>query len=97
MFEWRVYDVCAAMRQQSERRRQLRLAKPRKQSHHFADAWQAWARCRALPFRKILIVIWGELSSETLRFPAHADAEPSCFLLACPSIVAEATSFERVH
>ena len=49
-FEWRVYDVCAAMRQQSERRRQLRLAKPRKQSHHFADAWQARSCCRAIPF-----------------------------------------------
>ncbi|KAK9831866.1 hypothetical protein WJX81_003174 [Elliptochloris bilobata] len=41
-FEWRVYDVCAAMRQQSERRRQSRLAHPRKQSHHFldVDGWQ---------------------------------------------------------
>lgn len=40
-FEWRVYDVCAAMRQQSERRRQSGLARPHKPSHHFLDAAQA--------------------------------------------------------
>ncbi|CAL8466875.1 g6411 [Coccomyxa elongata] len=35
--EWRVFDVCAAMRQQSERKRQATLARPRKLSHHFLD------------------------------------------------------------
>lgn len=36
-FEWRVYDVCAAMRQQQEREKQAALPRPRKQSHHFAE------------------------------------------------------------
>ena len=35
--EWRVYDVCAAMRQQRERSRENALARPRKASHHFLD------------------------------------------------------------
>ena len=37
-FEWRVFDVCAAMRQQSERKQQALLARPRKLSHHFYEA-----------------------------------------------------------
>jgi len=40
-----VYDVCAAMRQQSERRRELRLARPHKRSHHFLDTSQACRLC----------------------------------------------------
>ena len=36
-FEWRVYDVCAAMRQQRERSSEAALARPRKASHHFLD------------------------------------------------------------
>ena len=36
--EWRVYDVCAVMRQQKELKRQAGLARPQKQSHHFAPA-----------------------------------------------------------
>ena len=36
-FEWRVFDVCAAMRQQSERKQQALLARPRKLSHHFFE------------------------------------------------------------
>ena len=36
-FEWRVFDVCAAMRQQSERKQQAQLARPRKLSHHFYE------------------------------------------------------------
>jgi len=35
--EWRVFDVCAAMRQQTERKRQAALARPPKLSHHFLD------------------------------------------------------------
>jgi hypothetical protein len=35
--EWRVFDVCAAMRQQSERKRNANLLRPRKLSHHFLD------------------------------------------------------------
>lgn len=34
---WRVYDVCAAMRQQKERKREAALARPVKKSHHVAD------------------------------------------------------------
>ena len=37
-FEWRVYDVCAVMRQQKETKRQAGLARPQKASHHFAPA-----------------------------------------------------------
>ncbi len=40
-----MYDVCAAMRQQSERRRELRLARPHKRSHHFLDTSQACRLC----------------------------------------------------
>ncbi|KAL0055731.1 hypothetical protein WJX82_003881 [Trebouxia sp. C0006] len=36
--EWRVYDVCAVMRQQKERKREAALARPAKKSHHVADA-----------------------------------------------------------
>lgn len=36
--EWRVYDVCAQMRQQKEHKRQAGLARPAKASHHFAPA-----------------------------------------------------------
>lgn len=36
--EWRVYDVCAVMRQQKELKQQAALARPQKQSHHFAPA-----------------------------------------------------------
>jgi len=36
-FEWRVFDVCAAMRQLSERKQQAMLARPRKLSHHFFE------------------------------------------------------------
>ena len=32
---WRVYDVCAVMRQQKEQRDQAALAHPPKMSHHF--------------------------------------------------------------
>ena len=35
--KWRVFDVCAAMRQQSERKRNANLLRPRKLSHHFLD------------------------------------------------------------
>jgi hypothetical protein len=35
--EWRVYDVCAAMRQQRERSSEAALARPRKASHHFLE------------------------------------------------------------
>jgi hypothetical protein len=35
---WRVYDVCAVMRQQKELKRQAGLARPQKQSHHVAPA-----------------------------------------------------------
>ena len=34
-FSWRVYDVCAVMRQQKEQRDQAALANPPKLSHHF--------------------------------------------------------------
>ena len=34
-FSWRVYDVCAVMRQQKEQRDQAALAHPPKLSHHF--------------------------------------------------------------
>ena len=34
-FLWRVYDVCAVMRQQKEQRHQAALANPPKPSHHF--------------------------------------------------------------
>ena len=37
-FEWRVFDVCAVMRQQKEVKRQAGLARPQKLSHHFAPA-----------------------------------------------------------
>ncbi|KAK9801931.1 hypothetical protein WJX73_006839 [Symbiochloris irregularis] len=36
-YAWRVYDVCAEMRQQAEFRRQAHLAHPRKASHHFYE------------------------------------------------------------
>lgn len=36
--EWRVYDVCAVMRQQKERKREAALDRPAKKSHHVADA-----------------------------------------------------------
>ena len=36
-YEWRVYDVCAAMRQQQERSSQARLPRPAKPSHHVAE------------------------------------------------------------
>ena len=36
--EWRVYDVCAVMRQQRERKQEAALARPAKKSHHVADA-----------------------------------------------------------
>lgn len=36
-YEWRVYDVCAAMRQQRARKHEAGLARPRKVSHHFLD------------------------------------------------------------
>lgn len=35
---WRVYDVCAAMRQQRERKVEAKLARPFKKSHHVADS-----------------------------------------------------------
>ena len=35
---WRVYDVCAVMRQQKERKADAALARPPKRSHHVADA-----------------------------------------------------------
>ena len=34
---WRVFDVCAAMRQQKERKAEAALARPSKKSHHVAD------------------------------------------------------------
>ncbi len=34
-YSWRVYDVCAVMRQQKEQRDQAALAHPPKLSHHF--------------------------------------------------------------
>lgn len=37
-YEWRVFDVCAIMRQQKEQKRQAGLARPQKASHHFAPA-----------------------------------------------------------
>ncbi|PSC72603.1 pentatricopeptide repeat-containing mitochondrial isoform B [Micractinium conductrix] len=37
-YEWRVFDVCAVMRQQKEHKRQAGLARPTKASHHFAEA-----------------------------------------------------------
>jgi pentatricopeptide repeat protein len=37
-YEWRVFDVCAVMRQQKELKRQAGLARPQKLSHHFAPA-----------------------------------------------------------
>lgn len=37
-YEWRVFDVCAVMRQQKEQKRQAALARPHKASHHFAPA-----------------------------------------------------------
>eukprot|EP00884_Botryococcus_braunii_P007551 jgi/Botrbrau1/16798/Bobra.150_2s0027.1 len=37
-FEWRVYDVCAAMRQQEERKRAATLPTPAKESHHVLDS-----------------------------------------------------------
>ena len=36
-FSLRVYDVCATMRQQQDRKVQATLPRPRKTSHHFAD------------------------------------------------------------
>ena len=36
--EWRVYDVCAVMRQQRERKAEARLERPPKKSHHFLDS-----------------------------------------------------------
>eukprot|EP01025_Chloroclados_australasicus_P069364 TRINITY_DN9775_c0_g2_i1.p1 TRINITY_DN9775_c0_g2~~TRINITY_DN9775_c0_g2_i1.p1 ORF type:complete len:468 (-),score=43.34 TRINITY_DN9775_c0_g2_i1:185-1588(-) len=36
-FEWRVYDVCAAMRQQREQSKQAKLSHPTKTSHHFKE------------------------------------------------------------
>lgn len=36
-YEWRVYDVCAEMRQAKERKLQAQLARPRKASHHFME------------------------------------------------------------
>ncbi len=36
-YEWRVYDVCAVMRQQKERRDEAALPRPRKASHHFME------------------------------------------------------------
>lgn len=38
VYEWRVFDVCAIMRQQKEQKRQAGLARPQKASHHFAPA-----------------------------------------------------------
>ena len=37
-FQLRVYDVCATMRQQQDRKVQATLPRPRKASHHFADS-----------------------------------------------------------
>ena len=37
-YQLRVYDVCATMRQQQDRKVQATLPRPRKASHHFADA-----------------------------------------------------------
>ena len=37
-FSLRVYDVCATMRQQQDRKVQATLPRPRKASHHFADS-----------------------------------------------------------
>ena len=42
-YEWRVWDVCAVMRQQKEMRRQAGLARPQKLSHHFAPGAAAAA------------------------------------------------------
>ena len=39
--EWRVFDVCAVMRQQKERKREAALDRPTKKSHHVADV-DAW-------------------------------------------------------
>lgn len=36
-YSLRVYDVCATMRQQQERKVQATLPRPRKASHHFAE------------------------------------------------------------
>lgn len=37
-YEWRVYDVCAVMRQQKERKVQAKLDRPVKKSHHFFES-----------------------------------------------------------
>lgn len=40
-YEWRVYDVCAVMRQQRERKSEAKLSQPPKRSHHFLDSEDA--------------------------------------------------------
>lgn len=36
-YRLRMYDICATMRQQQDRKIQATLPRPRKASHHFAD------------------------------------------------------------